>query len=118
MSAKNITLIKKINQAFAEGDSDFFLNCLADDAKWTVISISSIIGKENISKALKTRTLEKLPEITVNDISSEGESVIVKSTGIAESKTGYPYQASYNDVYRLENGKIKEFITYVIETTY
>jgi ketosteroid isomerase-like protein len=67
---------------------------------------------------METKEFETLPEITVRNISAEGDIVMVQSTGKAIGKTGKPFDASYCDVYRLQNGKIKEFTTYVIETTY
>ncbi len=116
MSIKNKELIQRINQAFADGDIDFFSNFLDEDTRWNIIGISTITGKHNIMKAMEKEELEAFPEVSVKNIIAEGDSVVVESTGKAIRKTGAPYHASYCDVYQLRDGKIQEFTTYVIET--
>ncbi len=116
MSEDNKELIQKINEAFAKGDTEYLSAFLTDDTRWNIIGISTVIGKSNILKALEMQELETFPDITVNNVVAEGESVVVESTGKAIRKSGTTYRASYCDVYRLQDGKIKEFTTYVIET--
>ena len=117
MSEKNKAIIEKINEAFAGGNIDFFSAYITEETQWNVIGISTLIGKKKIMGALQSKELESPPVVTVRNVVAEGDSVIVQSTGNAVRKTGESYQASYCDVYRLKNGKIKEFTTYVIETT-
>lgn len=116
MSEKNKELIQKINEAFAKGDVDVFSEYLSDDTRWNIIGISTIIGKSRIMNAMEMKELESLPVVTVKNVVAEGDSVVVESTGKATRKVGPPYNASYCDVYRLKDGKIEEFTTYVIET--
>ena len=116
MSTENKALIQKINEAFAQGNTDFFLHHLAEDARWNIISISTITGKDNIEKNMEVQGLETFPVVTVKNVTEQGDSVVVESTGNASRKRGAGYTASYCDIYRMENGKIKEFTTYVIET--
>jgi ketosteroid isomerase-like protein len=115
MSLKNKELIQMINEAFARGDTERLSDYLAEDARWNIIGISTITGRKNIMKAMEIQELEKFPEITVNHIVAKGDSVVVESTGKAFQKAGGIYSASYCDVYRFKDGKIKEFTTYVIE---
>jgi ketosteroid isomerase-like protein len=115
MSAENKELIQRINKAFSEGNTEVLLENLADDACWNVIGITSIVGKKNIAKEMQKHDFETTPVVTVKNIIAEGDAVMVESTGRATRKTGIPYMALYRDVYRLKDGKIKEFTTYVIE---
>lgn len=117
MSEQNKQLIEKINEAFANGNTDVFSQYLSSDTRWNIISISTITGKGNIMSAMDKQELESLPQITVKNVLAEGDTVVVESSGIAKRKTGLAYSASYRDIYRLEDGKIKEFTTYVIESS-
>ncbi|MBC7947805.1 MAG: nuclear transport factor 2 family protein [Chitinophagaceae bacterium] len=112
----NKELIDKVNEAFARGDTEYFLSCLAEDARWTTIGISTINGKSNISQAMAMRGSDSLPEVTVRHVMSDGDSVVVESSGVATRREGAPYRSTYRDVYLVKDGKIKEFTTYVIET--
>jgi uncharacterized protein len=116
MSQENKELIQKINDAFARGDTEYLSDYLAENARWNIIGISTIVGKQNIMKALEIHELESFPDVNVNHVIAEGDSVVVESTGKANRRAGGTYKASYCDVYRFKNGKINEFTTYVIET--
>ena len=117
MSIENKELVQKINDAFAKGNFQYLSQYLTEETRWNIIGISTVIGKEEILKALEMQDLENFPDVRVHHVVAEEDSVVVQSTGKAVKKTGRPYRASYCDVYRLTNGKIKEFTTYVIETT-
>ena len=113
MSAKNKVLIQQINDAIVNGDMDFFSSCLSENARWTIVSVSSISGRDNILAAMQSKGLESVPAVHVNNIIAEEETVTVQSSGIARRQSGGAYHASYCDVYRLADGKIQEFTTYV-----
>ena len=117
MSEKNKELIQRINEEFANGDTYLFTEYLSPDIKWNIISVSTISGKKNILNAMEKQELETLPQLTIKSVQAEGDTVVVESSGIAKGRSGCTYCASYKDVYRLEDGLIKEFTTYVIEAS-
>ena len=57
--------------------------------------------------------LQSFPIITIKTVIEEKNIVVVESTGIATTIKGKPYNQTYCDVYHFENGKIKEFTTYL-----
>ena len=115
-SDSNRVVIEKINEAFALGNTDVLSRYLSNESRWQIISISTISGKTNILRALGKEELASLPEITVKHVITEGDTVVVESSGVAMRRSGQPYTASYRDVYKLEEGMITEFTTYVIES--
>ena len=117
MSAKNKKLIKKINEAFSKGDTEFVLDNLADNIRWNIVGLPTISGKGDFLKTMEMFELENFPDITVKNIIGEGDYVVVESTGTAVTKTGQPYNPAYCDVYLLKDGKIQELTTYVVDTT-
>lgn len=109
-------IVKEINEAFANGDVGSFDRYLAEDTRWQIIGISTITGKTNIMNSLGKNDLQEVPFVTAKEFTLEGSSIIVESRGQATRKSGSTYDAVYRDVYILENGKIRELTTYVIET--
>lgn len=105
--------IKQISEEFAKGNLDFSAIYLADDIKWNILGNSPIIGKEQVLEVSKMLQLESFPIITIKNIVAEGDYVVVESTGEAKTKKGKPYNQTYCDVFRFNEGKIQEITTYL-----
>ena len=113
---KNKLLLHKINEAIANGNIEFLAQCFSEDTRWNIIGISTITGKDNILRAMENHQLDPAPQVTVKTIAEDGNSLVVESTGSSARNIGSSYRASYRDVYLVEDGKIKELNTFVIDT--
>jgi hypothetical protein len=57
--------------------------------------------------------LESFPVITLKNVISEGNLVVVESTGKATTKAGKPYNQSYCDIFRFVGEQLQEITTYL-----
>jgi len=117
-SEKNKQLIKKLNEAFCEGNRKFILMHLADDIKWNIVGMPPINGKEDFLRVMEMMesAVGGFPSITIKNIISEGDYVVVENSGSSKNIPGKPFNPSYCEVYRLKNEKILELTTYVVDT--
>jgi ketosteroid isomerase-like protein len=61
--------------------------------------------------------LENFPVLSIKNVISEGDYVVVESTGRTETDTERSGNPFYCDIYRFKNGKIQELTTYVVDTS-
>jgi uncharacterized protein len=113
--ATNKEIIRKVNEGFAEGNVEKILLHVADDVRWDIVGFSTHTGKEAFGKEVKNENFEGLPVITVKTEIEEGDQLAVEGEVQCRMKGGKIFNACFFDLYRLENGKIKEMRSYVIE---
>ena len=111
--ASNKQLLKKISEEFAKGNLGFSEAYLAEDIKWNVLGEDTIVGKQQVLEASKMAQLQSFPVIKINNIISEGDYVVIESTGEAKTIKGKPYNQAYCEVYRFVNEKLQEITTYL-----
>ncbi|HZG23363.1 MAG TPA: nuclear transport factor 2 family protein [Chitinophagaceae bacterium] len=104
---------KQISEEFAKGNLEFSAIYLADDIKWNILGNSPITGKDQVLEVSKMLQLESFPVITIKNTVAEGDYVVVESTGEAKTKKGKPYNQTYCDVFRFNDGKLQEITTYL-----
>jgi ketosteroid isomerase-like protein len=111
--ASNNQLLKKISEEFAKGNLRFFEAYLAEDIKWNILGEDTIVGKEQVLEVSKMTQLQSFPVIKIKNIISEGDYVVIESTGEAKTIKGKPYNQAYCEVYRFDNEKLQEITTYL-----
>lgn len=110
-------LLKKINEAFAVGNTDFLLKNVTEDFTWTIIGDSRVKGKKSFQKILKEMEGPRKIAIDINEIIIQGSKAAVN--GKINIKLGETRQRQYSfcDIYHLTNDpkpKLKALISYVI----
>jgi len=111
--ASDNQLLKKISEEFAKGNLKFYEAYLAEDIKWNILGEDTIVGKEQVLEVSKMAQLQSFPVIKIKNIISEGEYVVIESTGEAKTIKGKPYNQTYCEVYRFENERLQEITTYL-----
>lgn len=114
MKTKNQEFLEEINKAFARSDSEFILQHVTDNIKWTVQGDFTVQGKEAFTKELKKMESPEPLELAISNIITHGKSAAVD--GIMKSPDGKKY--AFCDVYQfsgLKNPKIKKMTSYVLE---
>lgn len=109
----NKQLQKKISEEFAKGNLKFSKSYLADDIKWNILGDDTIVGKEQVLEVSKMIQLQSFPVIKIKNVVSEGDYVVIESSGEAKTKNGKPYNQTYCDVFRFNNEKLQEITTYL-----
>lgn len=111
----NKEIINEVNAGFAGGDSEKILSYLAGDVLWEVPGTFSHVGIDAFREELNNGTFEGLPVIKIKNEIAEGDYVGIEGELQCRKKNGGTFDAFFFDLYRLENGKIKELRSYVVE---
>ncbi len=119
-AAENKELIRNMFAELSKGNAEAFLNCMADDVRFTIIGTTKYSGtcngkQELVEKVLKplTAQLEGGIEMTVDNLIAEGDYVVMQGRGKAMAKNGKPYNNTYAQVFRVAGGKVKEVTEYL-----
>lgn len=103
----------EISEEFAKGNLESSATYLSDDVIWNILGNAPIVGKEKVLEVSKMLQLESFPTITIKNIVAQGDYVVIESKGEAKTKKGKPYNQTYCDVFRFEEGKLQEISTYL-----
>jgi hypothetical protein len=117
--AANKQVVLDFYAAGARGDMDTCLGLLADDVRWTNIGSTRFSGTYEGKAALLEELLGPLFGQLKAGISSEivrltaeNDIVVAQTNGTAETRDGVPYNNTYCQVIRIENGKFAEVTEY------
>jgi ketosteroid isomerase-like protein len=114
MAASNKEIVKQVNETYTSNDTGAFLSFCTDDVKLTMTGTPSVTGKEKVREFMNKMKPEGPVQLTISDMIAEGDKVAVQGT-IKMTMEGKPFEGTYCDVYRFDNGKIKELTSYVVE---
>ena len=109
-------LLKRLNQAFADCDTEFLAESVTDDVVWNIIGEKIITGKKDFEKSLDRMRLGGPVKIIVGELILAEEKCVVE--GIVEFyvEPGKKIKYAFCDVYIFSNNqdqKFKELRTYV-----
>ena len=115
MSTKNKQIVEKINDSFAKGNTEGFLENCADNVVWRMIGDKTFTGKNAIREFMASMEGAEPPKFTVDNTIAEGDSVVsYGDMTMTEKEKTTPY--SYCDVYRFSGDKIVDLSSYVVKT--
>ena len=117
MSISNKRLVEKVLEMFANNNHDKYLKYLDENIKWNIIGMPVISGKIEFLKAVKSLELENFISFKIKNIISEGEFVVVENNGSNNERREKFNIPAYCDIYRLNNGKICELTSYIVDTS-
>lgn len=119
-AAENKQFIANMFAELSKGNSEAFLNALADDVRFTIIGSTKYSGTFNGKQDLIARLLAPLAaqvegamSITPDNLIADGDFVAMQARGKALSKNGERYDNTYCHVFRLAGGKVKEVTEYL-----
>ncbi len=109
MSLKNKKIVEKFVNAFVERNYDLYMNYLAEDIKWNIVGMPPINGKQNFLEAMEMMEIWSSGR---QHIIAEGDFVVIENQNY--TLNNYP---AHCDIYRIDQGKIKEVTTYIVDTS-
>ena len=111
--AENKQVVLDFYDAGARGDMDACFALLADDVTWTNIGTTrfsgTYIGKQPIAEDLLGPLFGQLKAGIASEIErliAEDDLVVALTSGTAETAGGTPYNNTYCQVIRIEDGQI------------
>jgi len=129
VAVDNKRLVRQLYAELSKGNTKPFIDCLAEDIRWTVIGTTkfsgTIEGKQNVVNKLFDRVAAQLngpTKNTIKNLIAEGEYVVVESSGRVVTAAGKPYNNTYCEIFRLAGGRVTEVTVYLdtalIDTTF
>lgn len=119
-AADNKQLVRQLYAELSKGNTKPFIDCLAEDIRWTVIGTTqfpgTIRGKRKVVDKLFDRIAAQLngpTKTTINNLIAEGEYVVVESSGRVVTTAGTPDNNTYCEIFRLAAGEVKEVSVYL-----
>lgn len=77
MKTSRQLFLEELNQAFANGNSQFMLDHVTDDFEWRIVGMDVISGKEAYSEALKDMMFPDPINFKINSIITHGREASV-----------------------------------------
>ena len=118
--AENKQVVLNFFEAGARGDMDACMALVSDEIVWTNIGTTKFSGSYSGKQVLMEQLLGPLfgqlkagIASEVERLTAEGDIVVVQTAGTAETLDGEPYNNSYCQVMRIEDGKIVEVKEYM-----
>ena len=118
LSDANVNIVKKANDAIGAGDGEALLSLFSDDMEFRMRGSTPFSGRLKGKQAFAelfgrvAERLENMIKLKVNNLISAGEWVITEVKGDAKTKEGVPYQNTYCQIWRIQNGKITQLTEY------
>jgi len=108
-------IVNKILEGFCERNPDKVLPYVSDDISWDINNHHVAVNKEECAKQVVDPDSAGKPVIKINNMIEENDLVAVQGECECEMKEVGLIQVNFFDLYRFENGKVKEMRAYVIE---
>ncbi|PKD17208.1 hypothetical protein APR41_07190 [Salegentibacter salinarum] len=108
--------IKELNEAFAEGDVPFILDCMADDIVWEMIGGNTSRGKAEIEKEMAAMKDVEMLEMKLDKVITHGKSAASNGT-FRLKKNGKEKAYGFCDLYEFngfKKAKVRKMTSYVI----
>ncbi|KGO87913.1 nuclear transport factor 2 family protein [Flavobacterium suncheonense] len=112
----NKTTVHNYMEAFRILDHEAVLECLTDDVVWHIPGSFTITGKEAFDKEIENENFTGKPVIEVIRMVEENDIVIAEGTVGCQLKAGEMLHLVFCDVFHLQNGKIKQLTSYLMNT--
>lgn len=111
---ENKKTVQKYMDGFVASDHKKILSCLTDDVYWELPGTFQLTGKEAFDKEIENDNFEGSPTITILRMVEENNIVIAEGTVQCKIKAGGLLDAVFCDVFHMENGKIKQLTSYMM----
>lgn len=115
MSDKYREIVEKVNDAFANSDSEAFLDLCVDDIKWTIVGDQTVDGIDSLREFMKSMEGMEAPKFTVEKIVCEENSAAAYGEMTMEEKEGCAGLYEYCDIYTFAGEKISELRSFIIK---
>jgi uncharacterized protein len=101
--------------AFRRSDHARVLACLTDDVEWEIPGMFHIRGKEAFDREIENDAFMGSPQITLDRMTEENDIVVAEGTVQVRKRGGELLNLRYCDVFTMEDGKIRQLISYIME---
>ena len=108
-------LIRDMNIAFAEGDSKFILDNMADDIHWELVGVEIIEGKIAAIDALDKMLDDSTEELVIQNVITHGDVGSINGTMKFDEGMEFGFCDVYTFTSHAKDAKIKSITSYIVE---
>jgi ketosteroid isomerase-like protein len=101
--------------AFTRTDHAEILSCLTDDVEWLLPGLFHLTGKEAFDKEIENDAFIGSPTITITRLTEEHDIVVAEGIVRSARRDGGVLHAVFCDVFVMQEAKIKQLTSYLME---
>jgi ketosteroid isomerase-like protein len=113
--SSNKKTVGKYMTAFEKGDRLEVLSCLTNDVEWILPGAFHLKGKKEFEGEIRNDAFQGNPVIKVTRMTEENNVVITEGSVRTQKKSGEWINLVFCDVFEMQNGKIKNLTSYLME---
>jgi uncharacterized protein len=112
---QNKQTVQKYMEAYARTHHPDILSCLTDDVEWVLPGVFHLKGKAAFDKEIEGEAFVGNPTIKVSRMTEEQNVVIAEGSVHTPKKDGSFLNLVFCDVFVMQNGKIRQLTSYLME---
>ncbi|SDO19015.1 nuclear transport factor 2 family protein [Alkalicoccus daliensis] len=118
MTTKTEEMVRAFNEAFAANDISFMADNLTENVSWCKVGERTIAGKQEVLNLLNEEGGEGIFSLTIEHVVTHGNISMCNGRREVTNASGNKQIFEFCEVYKLNHdGRIKELISYAINTT-
>jgi uncharacterized protein len=107
-------VVEKYMEGFRRSDHEQILSCLTDDVVWELFGYTTLTGKDAFDKETENPAFVGSPELTIDRLIEEADTVVAVGKGKAARRDGEPLVFVFSDVFTFTGDKISRLETYQV----
>lgn len=111
----NKQTVTRYMEGFRNSDHEMVRACLTEDVLWEMPGFYQLTGKASFDREMEDDAFERQPDITVTRMVEEDDIVIAEGKVRSKRKDGAVLEAAFCDVFHMEDGKIRQVTSYLME---
>ena len=102
-------------RGFTMSDHGQILSCLTDDVEWLMPGAFRLSGKDAFDKEIENEAFVGSPEIEITRMTEENDVVVAEGTVRCARRAGGFLTAVFCDVFVMQDAKIRQLTSYLVE---
>jgi uncharacterized protein len=107
-------VVEKYIEGFRRSDHEQILSTLTDDVVWELFGYTTLTGKDAFDKEIENPDFVGSPELTIDRLVEEGDTVVAVGSGKVARRDGEPLAFVFCDVFTFAGDKISRLETYQV----
>jgi ketosteroid isomerase-like protein len=104
-------------EAFGRTDHEGILATLTDDVVWNLVGHTVLRGKEEFDGEIENDAIEGDPEISLDRMFEDGDTVVVLGRGSSRFKNGSVIEYAFSDAFTFRGDLICQIESYIVSLT-
>jgi uncharacterized protein len=112
--AQRKEVVETYIEGFRRSNHEMILSTLTDDVVWELFGYTTLTGKDAFDKEIENPDFVGSPELTIDRLVEEADTVVAIGTGKVARREGDPLVFVFSDVFTFTGDKISRLETYQV----